>query len=408
MATYLFCWELGTGRGHLTPHLPLANHLRDRGHEVIYAVRNLQHAETLLGRAGFRYVQAPTWIGSQEGASGPIRTYPQMLLNVGFGDPDLLVGRIKGWRELFELLGAQALVCDHSPTALLAARGQGLPAVAIGSGFMVPPLGSPMPALIGELDETTEADETRALANANVALDTMEGPRLDQLADILEVELRVLKTYQELDHYPDRGEALYVPTNDLVPGVTPEWPDAPGPKVFAYLKPGPVLVPLLTVLSRRKIPSLVCADGLPQQVIDQFSGPTLTFSRASFDMTAAGKRCDLAVLNANHGTLINLLLAGRPLLLAPVQLEQRVLTARLAELGVGVAVNAPKQTAVDLALEALLQDPRHRTAAQAFASRHAGFDFDASERELADRVEGLIKDGDGTAAGAQPTSRSLH
>ena len=45
MTTYLFCWELGMGRGHLTPHLPLAHHLRDRGHEVIYAVRNLQHAE---------------------------------------------------------------------------------------------------------------------------------------------------------------------------------------------------------------------------------------------------------------------------------------------------------------------------------------------------------------------------
>ena len=408
MATYLFCWELGTGRGHLTPHLPLAHHLRDRGHEVIYAVRNLQHAETLLGRAGFRYVQAPTWIGPQVGPGNPIRTYPQMLMNVGFGDPDLLIGRSRAWRELFELLRAEALVTDHSPTALLAARGLRLPTAVTGNGFIVPPLRSPMPALIGALDDASRDDEARVLGNANEVLQRLDGPVLNQLAELLDVELRVLETFQELDHYPDRAEAHYMPINQLVPGTLPEWPNAPGPKVFAYLAPGPLVGPLLTVLARRKFPTLVCANGLPSNVIDQFSGPTLHISRTPFDMSEVGKHCDFAVLNANHATLVNLLLAGRPVLLAPQQLEQAVLASRVAQMGAGVIVNEAKQTAVDLALEALLQNPRHRAEAQAFASRHAGTDFTTTERDLADRVEKLVSGGNRTVAGSQPEPRSLH
>jgi UDP:flavonoid glycosyltransferase YjiC (YdhE family) len=399
MATLLVCWELGAGRGHLTPHLTLAKSLRESGHEVVFAVRHLQHAEALLGAEGFRYVQAPTWIAPHGGPAQPVRSYPQMLLHVGFADVDQLVARIRAWLALFDWVKPDALVVDHGPTALLAAHTRKLPVAVSGVGFCVPPLRAPLPALIGPLDEAVREDEIRALNQANTALERLEVRPLDQLADLFDAELTVLRTFSELDPYEDRDPALYLPANHLVPGKDAVWPQGNGPKVFAYLKPGPMLVPVLTVLARRKVPALVCSDSVPRQVIEKFVSETLQISSAPYDMTAIGSSCDLAIVNAGHATLVNLLLAGRPLVLAPQQLEQRLLAARVAKLGAG---------AVDLAFEAVMQRPAVRVAAEAFADRHANVDFEAAEKKLAEQVEKLLH---GHAQGNVETAkkkRALH
>jgi len=397
MANILFCWELGAGRGHLTPQLALARHLRDAGHDVLFAVRQLQHAETLLGRAGFRYVQAPTWIGTREEPGAAIRTYAQLLLNVGFADPDHLVGRIRAWRQLFAWHAAEILVTDHSPTALLAARGLDLPAAALGNGFFVPPLRAPLPALAGELDAPALADEARALDHANRALAKVGAPVMDRLADLFDVTLRVVRTWPEFDHYPDRDDVLYVPFLARIPGATPTWPEAPGAKLFAYLRPGPLLTPVLTVLARRRLPALVTVEGVASELIERFSSPTLTLTECTYDLGQVAAEADLALLNANHSTTLALLAGGCPVLLLPQQLEQAIFARRVAAQGVGLVVGEPRQTAVDLALEALLQEPRYRTAARELAARHAGHDAAAAERDLATRI--------GELAGTRTASR---
>jgi UDP:flavonoid glycosyltransferase YjiC (YdhE family) len=391
MATLLVCWELGAGRGHLTPHLALAKSLRESGHEVVFAVRHLQHAEALLGAEGFRYVQAPTWIAPHGGPAQPIRSYPQMLLNVGFVDVDQLVARIRAWLALFDWVKPDALVVDHGPTALLAAHTRKLPVAVSGVGFCVPPLRAPLPALIGPLDEAVREDEIRALNQANTALERLDVRPLDQLADLFDAELTVLRTFSELDPYEDRDPALYLPANHLIPGREVTWPDCNGPKVFAYLHPGPMLVPVLTMLARRKVPSLVCTSALPKVALAQFASETMQISTQPYDMPAIGRSCDLAIVNAGHAPLVNLLLAGRPLVLAPQQLEQHLLAARVAKMGAGTVVSEPKQTAVDLAFEAVMQRPEVRSAAEVFAERHAKVDFLAAEKKLAGQVEKLLQ-----------------
>lgn len=386
MANILICWELGAGRGHLTPQLALARHLRDAGHDVLFAVRQLQHAETLLGHEGFRYVQAPTWIGTREGPDGAIRTYAQVLLNVGFADPDHLVGRIRAWRQLFTWHATDLLVTDHSPTALLAARGLDLPATALGNGFVVPPLRAPLPALVGELDAAALADEARALDHANRALETVGGPVMDRLADLYDVALRVVRTWPEFDHYPDRDDTDFVPSLAQLAGAAPSWPDAPGPKVFAYLYPGPMLAPVLTVLARRRLSALIVVERLSEQVIGKYRGSTLALTDTPCDLAQVTRQADLALLNANHSTTLALLQGGCPVLLLPQQLEQAIFAQRVAALGAGRVVSEPQQTAVDIGLEALLQDRRYRTAAHDLARRHAGHDYAAAEQRLAARI----------------------
>ena len=83
-------------------------------------------------------------------------TYADLLLNIGFGDGEAFTVHLHAWRNLFELVQPDLLVCDHSPTALLAARtltsaygtltpalSQGeremrFPVATVGTGFFTP------------------------------------------------------------------------------------------------------------------------------------------------------------------------------------------------------------------------------------------------------------------------------
>ncbi len=53
----MLTWELGGGFGHLSILLLVARRLRIRGHEVLFAGKDLAAAYNLLDDEGFRYVQ---------------------------------------------------------------------------------------------------------------------------------------------------------------------------------------------------------------------------------------------------------------------------------------------------------------------------------------------------------------
>src|SRR5207244_9186520 len=85
MSRLLCVWELGTGYGHLGRLLPVALELRQRGHEVVFALRDLTYAEAFLGRRGFRLLQSPVWMGEGRGGDSPLN-YAELLGNFGFLD----------------------------------------------------------------------------------------------------------------------------------------------------------------------------------------------------------------------------------------------------------------------------------------------------------------------------------
>ncbi|HZN64819.1 MAG TPA: hypothetical protein VFB66_05925 [Tepidisphaeraceae bacterium] len=100
------------------------------------------------------------------------------------------------------------------------------------------------------------------------------------------------------------------------------------------------------------------------------------------------------MLNANHGTLCRLLLAGRPTLLVPLTLEQSVLTRRVCALG-AAEVCPPAAGNGELArekIERLATEGTYRAAAAEFARRHA-FDRGELRREMLERVTALVGPG---------------
>ena len=243
MARILFTWELGGGMGHVAPHLPLAIGLRNKGHEVAFILRDLRFAETSLGRHNFPYFQAPVILKSPDDRISSIHTFAQILHNVGYGNVELLTGLAKGWRQLFDYHKPDLLLCDHSPTALLAARAFECKKAIIGPGFFLPTDITPLPVLRHKPkpDMTVLAsDEARILANINQVLNRLNCKPLDRITQLYDADDKILTTFNELDHYRTTRrteEVTYWGIGRSGLGSVPVWPKAPGKRIYAYLKP---------------------------------------------------------------------------------------------------------------------------------------------------------------------------
>lgn len=143
MKTILFAAELGAGMGHAVPLLRIAAALREtlqaRGEENFRAVFALHDPQLVraqmtpgdLAIAALRPV-------SHGDIRGHTASYAEILALSGFArKPDLEAG-VAAWDDLFELIKPSVLVADHSPVAVLAARGR-VPTLVTGNAFNAPP-----------------------------------------------------------------------------------------------------------------------------------------------------------------------------------------------------------------------------------------------------------------------------
>ncbi|HZN64078.1 MAG TPA: hypothetical protein VFB66_02170, partial [Tepidisphaeraceae bacterium] len=399
--TVLFCWELGAGLGHMLPMLPLAEGLAKDGHHVFVALRMLTTgAAEVFGRAGVSFLQAPLRTANRR---LPVRTHnlTDILCNVGWGSDDELFVLGCAWRNLMRQIRPDLVLFDYSPTAMLASRALGdrVRRVVTGLGFFCPPDISPFPSLVEGLDEKglrrLEGVERQVLGRANRLLRHWRCPEMDRLSQLYaDADETFLQTFAELDHYGEHrplGTEYYGPSGGGG-GKPPVWPEGDGRRVYAYLKDFPGLEELLRVLAGRGDRTIVFADNIPAAKRRRMGDCTnIRFEDERLDLEAVGRECDLAVLNANHGTLCRLLLAGRPMLLVPLTLEQSVLARRVCALGAGEVCpqGLGNGEVAREKIERLATDGAYRAAAADFARRHA-FDRGELRREMLDRVTALV------------------
>ena len=416
MATILFAWELGGDYGHLSRLLPVALELARRGHTPVFAVRDLMGAEAILAPHQIRVFQAPLWIGQVTNLPEPI-SYAEMLMRFGFLNARALTGIWRAWRHLVDAVKPDLLVLDHAPTALLATRGLALPRINFGDGFCIPPTARPMPHFRWWQRENTArlADsEQHALATANAVLLTLNAPPMLALADLMACNDSVMCTFAEMDHYESNSgsssdptqasEARHVapggrnpqdyvgPIFSLGQGADVVWAPTGGPKVFAYLKGGYAgLENILTALHGLQASVVVHVAGVARQTVQRFTSPRMVVSAEPLSMAQASAGCDLALCHGGGGTTAAMLLAGKPLMLFPMHMEQTMTARRLMALGVASSVTPEATAQLPRLLKKMLVDASLGESARKFAQSHAGYDQQATIRHAADRCEAQLR-----------------
>lgn len=393
-------WEMGGGMGHLDRMLAVARVLRERGHELGFALRDLARSHDRIAAQGFEILQAPVWL--------PPLTHPPRLGNyavvlaaAGWLSPQGLAALLQAWTALYRHWRADAVLADHAPTALLAARGAGLPRWLVGNGFQVPPCGAHFPPMAHWLpgaEAECEAWDARLLAPANAALALLGQPPLERLPQLFDGTRRAVLSLPELMHYPEvePGVPALGPMFVDDVGGPARWPAAEGPRVFVYLAPGHDLFqPLLQALHAAGAVALVHAKGVTPEAAARLGGARVHIEPEPVRMSEALQGADLVVSHASIGTVSAALLAGVPQLVLPRHMEQAMVARRVEQAGIGLQVplaslggDPPDLPAL---LARLLGEPGWRERAAALAARHAGLRPEQTAARVADFIEaGLV------------------
>jgi UDP:flavonoid glycosyltransferase YjiC (YdhE family) len=173
-------------------------------------------------------------------------------------------------------------------------------------------------------------------------------------------------------------------------GSRPDWPKSQGKRIYAYLKPFQALEQLLLHLQKLEASVIIYAPDLNEAAMQKYSSANLQFSRSPLDLEQTAGSCDIAITNSNYATVVEFLLAGKPVLLLPLFLEQALLAFRVEHIGAGVIGASHHAKHIISRLNALLNDPKYTRSAENFAKKYAGFDVGIMENKLIDHINSLL------------------
>ncbi len=398
MATIALNWELGSDYGHIGRFLPIAQTLRERGHRPIMVLKDISRADEMLSPYGLEYLQAPLWLAPVHGLPPPVN-FTESLFLFGFLSQAGLLSIVRAWRQLWRLIKPDLMIFDHAPTAMLAARGLGIPRLITGNSFAVPPRVKPLPAYRW-WDKSQPAarmadTEARLVATANQVLTTLGVPTLRAVNDLYEAEATLVTATPALDVYPPRPIAHCIGAiNTIAHGASPVWPGTRSKKIFAYLKPQYALFEqVVKALARTETSVLIVAPGAARQLVQKLQTANLAFSERSLVMSEVRAQCGLAVCHAG-GTVDVMLQGGVPLLLLPMQMEQTMTSKRVEEIGCGLmfAQDFPP-TMLDKLLGRLLSDATFAQRAENYAANHAALSQAHALARLIAACETLLRGG---------------
>lgn len=387
-------WELGANLGHLTRLRPVAAALKARGHTMSFALRDVMGSRTLLPPELGRVYQAPLAINA---SPRPAWTMADVLMSCGHGNASHLAGLVAAWQSLIEASECDAVIADHAPTALLAARVADLPALHIGHGFSVPPRLSPLPVFRDwappPAQHAAEVD-AQVLRCVNTVLSEAGAMPLDRLCDLFYPERTLLCSWPELDHYGGLGRSAgdYAgPDCEYAPGAEPVWPPGTGPHVLAYLRSShPGHAEVLQALAASGLPTLCY---LPGDGPEPVKASTLRYSRQPLDLRRALPRCSLLVCHAGQASVVQALRLGIPVLMLPEHAEQHLLARQVERSGVGVnaALRAQPVAYAPLIAAMVQAEGPYAKAARTVARRHAAFDPAALTATIVEALESVLR-----------------
>jgi UDP:flavonoid glycosyltransferase YjiC (YdhE family) len=366
-----FVWELGTYSGYSTLIGQIAQAAIAQGHECVFIVRDMRAAAPHLPPRLGPMLQAP-WTGATPTTHVRVQTsYATLLHNCGFDDSARLASRLRAWIDLYRACGVERLVARHSPTAILAARLQGLPILHYGNGFTMPPDRTPWPSFRPDLKLSPAAllhNESRVLGVVNDALNRFDHPAIAEVRGIFSGLPTLLLGSPELDHYLRAQPLPHIDFPPLGYGAMPEWPaGGDEARLFVPLLPTSAAKGWLELLDRLPARSLV---RFPSDAPIHHASDRVKISQGPVDYVAALDACTAVLGYGSHNLAHEALLAGKPMAAIAHTPDHLLLGQRVQSLGAGIVLSERADAASLGQLTAFLADTRFRDAAQGFAERN--------------------------------------
>lgn len=373
--TVLCTWEVGGELGHISRLSAIAKTLEKAGYRVIVALKDLSRAYVFFSGSQVTLMQAPVWL-PKISMQRPIACQADSLLLLGYLEPDPLECLLLAWRALMELVQPDLVVFDSSPTAMLALRAYNVAKVAVGTGFTEPVPGAPLADWrpVPLHDGLVARQENRVLGVINQVLRRRGEPPLNHLSDVFQVDATLISNPRELDIYPQRPDGRYCLGTAAAVGDKLSFTAGDLPQVVAYLKHGhPGFAQLVAGLAQARAQVIAICPQAPPGNLEQWRSPQFQFTREVVDLPALLAEADLFVGHGNSGSVRESLVAGTPVLVMPLQLEQLLTGQKIQSLGVGQMLQGIQEaSAVTETVEKMLGEREiYRSAIQRLLQPYA-------------------------------------
>lgn len=389
-------WELGGHLGHLGRFAALVPEFVERGHSVTLVLRDISRVEHLEGLRHASILQAPLWMPKSRSAPAQPVSMPEILQHFGYLSVPGLTGMTRAWRDTLDLLNPDLILCDYAPTALFATRGMSCIRTAIGSGYSIPPQGvSPMPEfrpIPPELRARATNAEKRVTHVVQRVAEELDQPRISDICEIFSADEQFLCTLPELDHYQRSPSARYwdLPTQASA-GKNPNWSHSGRARVFAYIKPpGAHFDATIKALRESGCEAEVFAPGISANVLRTLESEHIRISSRPYDLAKTLDTCDAVISHAGHETVLAALLAGRPVLMIPLQMEQYALAKLVEAQRMGEVVSPDALDQLPGALSRTLGEPIIERTKE-FGKQNATMAPKAAALNIIKRCEALLR-----------------
>lgn len=397
MANITCAWELGGGMGHAANLSALGVALGRHEHNVSYILKKPKVLSHFVSIDDANIAKAPRWMRKINGLPSPAASYAEILMKRGYRDPKILMGLCQRWQRHMLKYETELLIADYSPTAILTAYILGIKCVSFCNGFSTPPLISPLPAFRKEYQNNMERfieGEKIIMESINVVLKEFNRPAFNELADLFRtISESFITTFPEMDPYQHRSRASYVGyTNNQVNNNECLQHDSKSTKkkIFVYLsKDYKYLIKILGHLNNIDADIIIYINDLPDDIRHRFESSNIYFSSKALNLSTLLNESDAIVCHANHGLVLESLLAGTPLLMLPMVYEQRLTALSVESIQAGKSINPAKEDSI-LEIQTLLNDENHRKNAEAFAERYQGINTGETLNKVIERCEALL------------------
>lgn len=390
--TILFTWELGDGLGHLIPIRVFASIFLSMGCEVYVAAKELTHAATTFSGLDVKLLQAPTKLGYRHNPRAPTQSFSQLIYNNGFSSAQELLGLVSAWKNIFLLTKPDLVFFDHSPSALVAARGFQFAKSSLGVGFSIPPAGSPFGLFErGGASGSVLNDDALVLRNINEVLDTLGVPAFDRLDQLCHEDVQhCFLSLPEFDHFSGRVSDDYYGPVLTSSGIRPKWPSQHARKVYVYMKHFPAVESFFKLLPKLDASFVVYSANIDQDVLNRCAAANIRYENSPLDLAAVSEEADLVVINANHSTSCQFVLAGNPVMMVPLQIEQFMLATRLKEQDLGWLADPLKPNFLQRAGRLIGEIKSTSSAQERVCKKYRDVDFSGQQKSFCEQTLALI------------------
>lgn len=327
--TILIGWELGAGRGHLVRLVPIIAALRTAGCKVVVAMRDVPAAREVFAEIGkpggpgsFMLGQAPIF-QHQSTTFGSLYSMPEILLQMGFADPEKVKPVVVAWSALIDRFKPALVIADTAPSLIAAAR-KNVATLAIGNGWSIPPAGISVPPLpVFKHDSIASIlAEDRICATFNQVLKPASA--ITNLAELLRADECIVCTPPILDPYRSyRVESTFWP---------PELPLYMNDEEVSFAKPIRIYLPACHPAIRNLDQSLallnLSAEGYFQGARPLGLKRIKTFI-TPFDFGTAAATAACIVHQGGTGVAAYAMAYGTPQIIMPVDLEKTIAAAAM-------------------------------------------------------------------------------